>query len=225
MFQILMSLFLSVFFVSMTPLFSLAAGIKGSPQLRPAERKEAPVGSSPSSSGTILSKTPDSNRIDFSAYRIGPEDVLKISVWKDETLSKEALVRPDGNISFPLIGEIMASGKTVEEVQKEVTQRIAPFISDPSVNVEMIKVNYYKIYVLGRVTRSGEYLVGHPPDVLQVLSMAGGLTPFASENQIKIFRRRKGAEEIFVFRLGDVKSGNNLEQNILLMPGDEVVVP
>lgn len=209
----------------MTPPFSRAAGIKGSPQSHPIEREEPVDTSSISTPGTILSQTVDPSRIDFSSYRIGPEDILKISVWKDESLSKEALVRPDGNISFPLIGDIMASGKAVEELQKEVKERLTPFISDPSVNVEMIKVNYYKIYVLGRVTRSGEYLVGHPPDILQVLSMAGGLTPFAAENQIKIFRRRNGKEEIFNFRLGDVKSGKHLEQNIILMPGDEVVVP
>lgn len=198
----------------MATVHSQAAGLKGSPQARLVETKEPVPPQAPSVPGP-----------DLSGYKIGPEDVIKISVWKDESLSKEALVRPDGNISFPLIGEIMASGKTVEELQKEVTQRIAPFISDPSVNVEMIKVNNYKIYVIGRVTRSGEYLVGHPPDVVQVLSMAGGLTPFASENEIKVFRRRNGKEQIFPFQFGDVKSGKHLEQNIILLPGDEVVVP
>jgi polysaccharide biosynthesis/export protein len=226
MLHILLVLISSVCFVCLTPGISWAEdeGMVDYPQSAQVGKKPASL-LAPSGTGPVLSQTVSQIKIDLSNYLIGPEDILKISVWKDESLSKETLVRPDGNISFPLIGEIMASNKTVEELQKEVTQRLVPFISDPSVNVEMIKVNNYKIYVLGRVNKSGEYLVGHPPDVLQVLSMAGGLTPFASENKIKIFRRKKEGEETFNFRLGDVKSGKNLDQNILLMPGDEVVVP
>jgi polysaccharide export outer membrane protein len=214
MFRIVFICLLIIAFSVTTPARLHAAGINGPPQSRPTQKKE-----------TVSVPPPQSIFADFSNYRLGPEDVLKISVWKDESLSKEVLVRPDGIISFPLIGEILAKGKTIDELQKEVTQRIAPFIPEPSVTVEMVKVNYYKIYVIGRVNRSGEFLVGHPPDVLQALSLAGGVTPFASENGIKIFRRTKGNEEIFPFRFGDVKSGKYLEQNILLMPGDEVVVP
>ena len=165
------------------------------------------------------------DRVDFSSYIIGPEDVLKISVWKDDSLTKEELVKPDGYISFPLIGQVMAKGKTVDDIQKEVTGKMGPYISDPNISVEMVKVNYYKVYVIGRVNKPGEFLVGHPPDVLQVLSMAGGLTPYANENSIKVIRRKNNKQDVFYFRYGDIKSGRHLEQNILLMPGDEVIVP
>jgi polysaccharide export outer membrane protein len=198
----------------MSPFELNAAGFKGAPQARPIPQKES-----------VLPPQTQAPFNAFSNYKLGPEDVLKISVWKDESLSKDVLVRPDGNISFPLIGEMLAAGKTIEEVQKEVALKIAPFVPEPSISVEMVKVNYYKIYVIGRVTHPGEFMVGHPPDVLQALSLAGGVTPFASENGIKIFRRIKGNEEIYPFRLGDVKNGKNLEQNIILLPGDEVVVP
>ncbi|MFI5305194.1 MAG: polysaccharide biosynthesis/export family protein [Nitrospiria bacterium] len=158
-------------------------------------------------------------------YLLGPEDVLKISIWKDESLTSEALVRPDGNISFPLIGEVVAAGRTVEELKKEIISKISPFVPDPTLSVEVLKVNSYKIYVVGKVAKPGEYIVGHYPDIMQALSLAGGLTPFASENNIKILRRDQGKEYAHLFRYGDVKNGIALDQNMILKPGDVVVVP
>ena len=158
-------------------------------------------------------------------YRLGPEDVLQISVWKDESLTREALVRPDGMISFPLIGEVQAEGKTAEELQKDIRERLSPFIPDPTVSVAVTKVNSYKIYVVGKVNRPGEYLVGHYSNVMQALSLAGGMTPYASENGIKVLRWEQGNQRTYSFRYGDVKKGNHLEQNILLQRGDVIVVP
>ncbi|MHB8481554.1 MAG: polysaccharide biosynthesis/export family protein [Nitrospiria bacterium] len=161
----------------------------------------------------------------LSSYRLGPEDILKISVWKDESLTMEVLVRPDGYISFPLAGEVLAEGKTVEEVRNELIRKISSYIPDPSLSVIVMKINSYKIYVVGKVNRPGEYLVGHRPDVMQALSLAGGLTPFASENQIKVLRRENGKEHYYPFRYGDVKKGIALEQNMILRQEDVVVVP
>ena len=158
-------------------------------------------------------------------YRLGPEDVLQISVWKDESLTREVLVRPDGMISFPLIGEVQAEGKSAEELQKDLRERLSPFIPDPTVSVAVTKVNSYKIYVVGKVNRPGEYLVGHYSNVMQALSLAGGMTPYASENGIKVLRGEQGHQQTFSFRYGDVKKGNHLEQNILLQRGDVIVVP
>jgi len=158
-------------------------------------------------------------------YRLGPEDVLQISVWKDESLTREALVRPDGMISFPLIGEVQAEGRTAEELQKDIRERLSPFIPDPTVSVAVTKVNSYKIYVVGKVNRPGEYLVGHYSNVMQALSLAGGMTPYASENGIKVLRWEQGNQRTYSFRYGDVKKGNHLEQNILLQRGDVIVVP
>jgi len=158
-------------------------------------------------------------------YRLGPEDVLQVTVWRDETLTREVLVRPDGMISFPLIGELHAEGRTVDSLQKEIRERLVPFIPDPTVSVLLQKVNSLRIYVVGKVTRPGEYLVGHFTSVLQALSLAGGMTPFASENAIKVVRSEGGAQKTYSFRYGDVKKGKSLEQNILLERGDVVVVP
>lgn len=160
-----------------------------------------------------------------SGYRLGPEDVLMISVWKDEHLTRETIVRPDGMVSFPLIGDVPASGLTVEEIRQDVTKRLARFIPNPHVSVSATKLQSYKVYVTGRVTKPGEYLVGHYTDVLQMLSLAGGLTPFASENDIKIIRRENGDQRVFLFRYGDVQKGRDLNQNILLKRGDVVMVP
>ena len=160
------------------------------------------------------------------SYLLGPEDVLKVAVWKDEQLTQEMVVRPDGMISFPLIGEVTAAGRTAEEVRLDVTKRLMKYLPTPNVTVTVLKVQSYRIYVLGRVLKPGEYQAGHHTDVLQALSMAGGLTPYAAENDIKIIRRQQGGEElVFPFRYGDARKGRELHQNIVLQRGDVVMVP
>jgi polysaccharide biosynthesis/export protein len=158
-------------------------------------------------------------------YLLGPEDVLSISVWKDEHLTKEVVVRPDGMVSFPLIGDIEAGGRTVEDLRLDITKRLTRFIPNVHVSVAVIKLLSYRIYVLGRVNKPGEFMVGHHTDVLQALSLAGGLTPFASENDIKVLRRKHGEQQVLEFRYGDAKKGKDLDQNILLQRGDVVMVP
>jgi polysaccharide biosynthesis/export protein len=159
------------------------------------------------------------------AYLLGPEDVLHISVWKDESLTREVVVRPDGMVSFPLVGDIPAAGRTVEELRLELVKRLTRFIPNPVVSVSTTKILSLRVYVLGRVNKPGEYMIGHMTDVLQALSMAGGLTPFAAENDIKIIRRERTGERMFSFRYGDVQKGKDLSQNIVLHRGDVVMVP
>lgn len=178
------------------------------------------LGTSGSSPGGLESKA-----LPEASYLLGPEDMVKISVWKDEHLTQEVVVRPDGMISFPLVGDVPASGRTVEDVRLELVKRLGKFVPNPHVSVLATKIQSYKIYVTGRVNRPGEFLVGHYTDVLQALSLAGGLTPFAAENDIKIMRRENGAQKTFAFRYGDVRNGKALDQNILLQRGDVVVVP
>jgi polysaccharide export outer membrane protein len=160
-----------------------------------------------------------------SEYRLGPEDVLQISVWKDESLTREVLVRPDGMISFPLIGEVRAEGRTAGELQKDIRAKLSPYIPDPTVSVAVTKVNSYKIYVVGKVNRPGEYLVGHYTNVMQALSLAGGMTPFASENGIRVLHAETDGQQVSLFHYGDVKKGRHLEENIVLQRGDVIVVP
>jgi polysaccharide export outer membrane protein len=158
-------------------------------------------------------------------YRLGAEDTMLISVWKDEQLTREVVVRPDGLFSFPLVGDVQAEDRTVEEIRADLVKRLTKYIPNPNVSVGVTKVLSYKVYVVGRVNKPGEYLIGHYTDVLQALSLAGGLTPFAAENDIKIVRRIKGHQQTFPFRYGDVRKGNDLEQNILLQRGDVIMVP
>lgn len=174
--------------------------------------------------GPALATAADMGRTD-PGYQLGPEDVLQISVWKDENLTREVVVRPDGMVSFPLVGDVPASGRTVEEVRLDLMKRLTKYIPTPQVAVSVLKVLSYKIYVLGRVNKPGEYLVGHYTDVLQALSLAGGLTPFANENDIKVIRRVNGEQQVIPFRYGDVRKGRDLEQNVLLQRGDTVMVP
>jgi polysaccharide export outer membrane protein len=113
----------------------------------------------------------------------------------------------------------------VAELQQELLARLTPFISEPTISVAVVRLNSYRIYVLGKVNRPGEFLVGHETDVLQALSLAGGTTPFAAENRIKIIRRVRDVAYVYEFRYGDAKDGQNLEQNIVLRRGDVVLVP
>lgn len=158
-------------------------------------------------------------------YRIGPEDVLHISVWKDEDLDREVLVRPDGGISFPLVGDIQVSGRTPLEVQDEIRSRLARYVPDAEVTVSVEKISGYTIFVLGEVNEPGQHTLGRYVDVVQALTLAGGTTPYAAESKIRVLRRQDGQEVVFSVNFNDIKRGRKLQQNIILQSGDVVVVP
>jgi polysaccharide export outer membrane protein len=158
-------------------------------------------------------------------YTIGPEDLLQIDVWKEKDLQREVLVRPDGWITFPLVGNISAKGKTAQQVQDEISTRLRKYITDPDVTVSVKKVAGYKIFVIGKVGKPGEFSVGRYVDVMQALTLAGGLTPFADDGNIRILRREDGKDTVLHFDYSDVRKGRHLEQNIILRSGDTIVVP
>lgn len=159
-------------------------------------------------------------------YRIQPGDVLMVSVWKEEALMTEVLVRPDGGMSFPLVGDVRASGRTVDELRVLVDERLSKFIPDPSVTIAVKQIGGNRVYVLGKVNRPGEFTFSQPIDVMQALSLAGGATSFAALDDIQILRRDAGGKQTARrFRYSDVERGRQLEQNILLKSGDTVVVP
>ena len=192
------------------------------------EEKKAEVAAVSESAKAEVAPTSEPVKADVevdSGYQIGPEDVLAISVWKEEGLKVEALVRPDGGLSFPLIGDIQAAGKTTVQLREEIAKKLEKFIPDPVVSIGLLKIAGNKVYVIGKVNRPGEFPAGRYIDVMQALSMAGGLTPFAAENDIKVLRKDGGKDVVFRFRYSDVKSGENLEQNVRLKGGDVVVVP
>ncbi|KAF0191100.1 MAG: polysaccharide export outer membrane protein [Gammaproteobacteria bacterium] len=159
------------------------------------------------------------------AYQVGPQDVLEILVWEEKDLQRTVLIRPDGRFSFPLVGEIEASGRSPGDIQKEVSERLKKYIPNPVVTVLVTEIAAYKIYVIGQVKQSGEFKVGRYLDVMQTLALAGGLTPFAAEDKIIILRRQNDTEVIIPFKYDDVKKGRNLDSNIILQRGDVVIVP
>ena len=158
-------------------------------------------------------------------YLLGPEDELEISVWKETDLQREVLIRPDGKISFPLVGDIQAEGRTPEQLRYEIATWLKKYIPDPVVTVLVKKIAAYKIYVLGQINKPGQYTVGIYLDVMQALALAGGLNAFAAENDIQILRRQGGQDRVIPFRYSEVKKGRNMAQNIILQSGDVVVVP
>ena len=159
-------------------------------------------------------------------YTVQPGDLLEVSVWKEEGLQREVLVRPDGRFSFPLAGDLDATGKTIDDLRREVTARLQEYIPDLLVTVTLTEIRGNKIYVLGQVQNPGEFIVNSRVDVIQALSMAGGTTPFAALNDIVILRRdANGTQRSISFAYKSVEKGRSLEQNILLASGDVVIVP
>jgi polysaccharide biosynthesis/export protein len=156
-------------------------------------------------------------------YVVGAGDVLEITIWKEEGFPKQTLVRPDGGITFPLVGDFQAGGLTVDQIIDGVTERLGRYFSEPAVNVAVINSNQ-KVYVLGKVAKPGEILAPANIDVLQALAIAGGLTPFADEDDIIIVRHEKNHTIYFPFDYTEVSNGESLQQNIVLQRGDTVVV-
>ena len=158
-------------------------------------------------------------------YIVQPGDLLSISVWKERDLQHDVYVRPDGWLNFPLAGDISASGKTVEELRKDIATKLSKYVPDPVVTVIVKQSLGNRIFVIGKVNKPGDYFAGRNIDVMQALTMAGGPTPYASVNKIKILRRVNGELKAIPFKYSKVEEGEDLEQNIILQGGDVVVVP
>jgi polysaccharide biosynthesis/export protein len=170
-------------------------------------------------------KAPASSAAVSGTYTVNPGDILEVSVWKEEDLQRQAIVRPDGFFSFPLTGDIRAEGQTIEAIRQEVGANVSRFIPDPVVHVSILETRGSKVYVIGQVARPGEFPINRFVDVVQALSMAGGTTPFAQLDSIKILRRQGDTQMAIPFAYSDVAAGKRLQQNILLKPGDTVLVP
>jgi polysaccharide biosynthesis/export protein len=158
-------------------------------------------------------------------YEVNPGDLLDISIWKEEDLQKQVMVRPDGFFSFPLAGDIRAEGRSVETIRAELATRIGRYIPDPVVSLAILEPRGSRVYVIGQVNRPGEFPITRYVDVVQALSMAGGTTPFAQLDNIKILRREGTTQQAIPFAYGDISGGKRLQQNIILRPGDTVLVP
>jgi polysaccharide biosynthesis/export protein len=165
------------------------------------------------------------NAADIPSYKINPGDILEISVWKEESLQRELRVLPDGTISFPLAGHIKVSDKTVMDVQNILISKLSEYISDPVVNISVKSVDGNVVYVIGQVRNPGTFIMYKPMDVMQMLSLAGGLTAFAKANSIVILRGQGEHAQAIEFEYGELEDGDDLDKNHMLQSGDVIVVP
>jgi polysaccharide export outer membrane protein len=159
------------------------------------------------------------------SYIIGPMDTLEIQVWKEPDFSRQVLVRPDGKITLPLIGDILASGMNTMGLKALLSERLKDFVSKPEVTVIVLESRSKNFYIIGKVTQPGTYPLNPDMTVLQAISVAGGLAEWADKESIRIIRRSGGKDEILPFDYDKVISGKSLEQNILLKPNDTIIVP
>lgn len=164
-------------------------------------------------------------RLDPNAYIIGEQDTLNITVWKEKEISGTVVVRPDGKITVPLVGEISVVGMTPAHLQALLTDKLKPFVTIPQVTVAVADIRSRKVYLIGHAAREGPFMINSSTTVLQVIAEAGGLRDFAKRKKIYILRQEGNAQVRFPFNYDDVIKGKNIDQNILLQPGDTVVVP
>lgn len=165
-----------------------------------------------------------------SAFLLGPEDVLVVTVWRNQDLSREVVIRPDGMISMPLIGDVKAAGLSADVLAKRIAERLTEFMSSPTVSVQVKEVNSYFIYVMGEVVKPGKYPLKSYATVLQGVSLAGGFTPFASRNKMQVVRtvdEPNGEKRELRIPVGfsDLTNGTGAVGNFVLKSGDTIVVP
>ena len=204
--------------VTLLALQALAAGAvpaqQPPPQSPSARAPQAAAG--PTVPGAI--KAPED-------YIIGADDVLSILFWREKDMSGDVVVRPDGKITLPLINDIVAAGLTTEQLRDKLTSEAARFIEDPSATVVLKQLNSRKVFIVGEVGKAGPYILTAPVTVLQLIAIAGGLREFAHSSEITIMRTENGKQVTFPFDYAAVAKRKKLQQNIILKPGDTVVVP
>jgi polysaccharide biosynthesis/export protein len=157
-------------------------------------------------------------------YRMGPEDVLRISVWENKELTLDLVVRPDGKISMPLIQDVVAEGQTAMELGNTIHDKLLTFIKEPQVSVIVLQVNAPKYFVIGSVVKPGTFSLRTETSILQALALAGGFTQFASPKSIKLIRNTAGKQEVRKINYNNLIDEGG-EGNFLLKSGDTIVVP
>lgn len=158
-------------------------------------------------------------------YHIGPDDVLTVVFWREKEMSAEVAVRPDGKISLPLLNDVQAAGLTPEQLRLQLTEAAAKFIEEPTVTIVVKQINSRRVFLTGNVGKPGAYSLSAPTTVLQLLATAGGVLEFAKSKEIRIMRTEDGRTVSYKFNYKEVTQGKNLKQNILLQPGDTIIVP
>jgi polysaccharide biosynthesis/export protein len=193
----------------------------GAPETRSAPQS----GGAPRSSQASSSNSSSNTVVTDPDYKIGPQDMLRIDVWKEPDISRIVPVRPDGKITLPLVNDIQASGLTPTQLAAKIAEGLKKYITSPQVTVGVTEINSRRIFVSGEVARPGAMPLLPNMTVLQALSSAGGFTQFAREKKIYILRMEEGKQVKHPFNYKEAISGKNMEQNIILEGGDIIVVP
>jgi polysaccharide export outer membrane protein len=194
----------------------------------PSPRTAQPAQPAPTTPGQPGTKTPGQPAAEIIPppdYVIGAEDVLNIVIWREKDLSAEVMVRPDGKVSLPLVNDVQAAGLTPEQFRQQLTAATAKFVAEPAVTVIVRAINSRKVYIMGEVRTPGPYPLPGPTTVLQLIAQAGGLSEFADAKDIGVVRMENGRAIRLKFNYNDVARGRKIEQNVLLKPGDTVIVP
>lgn len=195
------------------------------PQPAPQTRPAAPAPAPPAAPGVPPGQVAPAGVTPPSDYTIGADDVLEVIVWREKDLSAEVKVRPDGKVSLPLVNDIQAGGLTPEAFRAAVTTAVTKFVAEPSVTVIVKQINSRQVFVMGEVVKPGTYPLTAPTTVLQLLAQAGGPTPYAKVDEIGVMRTVDGKTTRHLFNYKEVSRGRRIEQNILLRPGDTVIIP
>jgi polysaccharide export outer membrane protein len=160
-----------------------------------------------------------------SDYKIGAQDILRIDVWKEDQLTRTVPVRPDGKVTLPLLNDVQAAGLTPMQLAGVISEGLKKFINGPQVTVTVTEINSRRVYVTGEVSKAGAFPLLPNMTVLQALSSSGGFTQFAKLKNIYVLRVENGKQVKHPFNYKEAVNGKNPEQNILLQPGDVIVVP
>ena len=158
-------------------------------------------------------------------FVLGPEDVIAVLFWREPELSGDVMVRPDGKITVPLVGEVKVVGMTPIQLQSLLAEKLKPFVTLPQVTVAVSEIRSRKVYLIGHAAREGPFMINSSTTVLQIIAQAGGLKDFAKRKKIYILRQHGADHDRFAFNYDEVIKGQHVEQNILLQPGDMIVVP
>ena len=198
--------------------FGQTAGTEpqASQQKTPIQGKSMDSKGSPVAAGQVA--TP-------SDFVIGESDVLNVNVWKEPEISQTVVVRPDGKISLPLIGEVFVSGLSPVQTQTLLANKLQSILTNPQVTVTVTEIRSRVVFITGEVVKPGAYPLLVPTTILQLITNASGLGQFANKKGIFVLRTVDGKQQKFPFNYSQVIKGEKQEQNILLHPGDTVVVP
>jgi polysaccharide biosynthesis/export protein len=207
-------------------IFLMAAGLVLAGEYGQETAKQAAPDSS-TKKNDVKEATPPISRtsVNDAEYKIGPQDLLRIDVWKEPEITRTVPVRPDGKISLPLLNDVQAAGLTPMELSAVIGDGLKKYITNPQVTVTVSEINSRRVYVSGEVVRAGAFPLLPNMTVLQALSSSGGFSQFAKLKGIYVLRVEEGKQVKHPFNYKDVVSGKAPEQNILLQPGDVIVVP